>query len=279
MPDNICNFKLNLGSFNANEPVRGSRKRQAAMDDALAELQRREHAQASRTATRSKAPSPSKAAPRKRSRKLKTPLPSTGKFDGHIYETQQTGSDVLELLQRAALEIEREDKNARTKLEQRDEGQYVTPQNPAPLAPDCAPTSGRNTPPLAYTTAISDLVQLSMAPNTQAGQATQARGVLSSPESERRSPDAQTQQTRPPMSAFYSVPAKDSLSANPSGRLEQCVRTLLSTPLSEVTPPVRTYLARECIAWIPQKLGVHQGTVAGQQRTYMYRWGTLASLR
>ena len=63
MPDNMCNFELNLGNFNASMTARGSRKRQAAIDDALAELQRREHAQASLTATRSTASSRSPAVP------------------------------------------------------------------------------------------------------------------------------------------------------------------------------------------------------------------------
>ena len=40
MPDNMCNFELNLGSFSTSVPAKGSRKRQAAIDDALSEALR-----------------------------------------------------------------------------------------------------------------------------------------------------------------------------------------------------------------------------------------------
>jgi hypothetical protein len=179
MPDNMCNFELNLGSFSTSMPAKGSRKRQAAIDDALSELQRREHAQASLTATRSlQAPPSSPPRPRKRVKKPKITLPTTGTCDEHIHGAQQTSTDVLELLQQAALEIERNDEKDPHKRRQSDIFNFVTPQNLTPPASEgCKP--GRNTPPVENTTAAADLVQLSIASNTQAGAAANSHALAS----------------------------------------------------------------------------------------------------
>lgn len=173
MPDSMCNFELNLGSFSASVPAKRSCKLQAAIDDALSELQRRQHAQASLTATRSlQAPPLSPPHPRKRAKKPKTALPSTGRCDEYIHGAQQSSSDVLELLQQAALEIERNDQNDLHKREHGDIVDFVTPQNPTPPVPESAGRRpGRNTPPLGHTSAVSDLVQLSISSNIQAGPA------------------------------------------------------------------------------------------------------------
>lgn len=267
MPDNMCNFELNLGNFNASMTARGSRKRQAAIDDALAELQRREHAQASLTATRSTASSRSPAVPRKRAKTLKTTLPLSGKDDVCAYGAQQSVADVLELLQQAAVEVESKEKDLH-KSERKNILNFVTPPN---LTQGACDKHGRNTPPLAHDTAITDLVQLSTASGLHAGPATQILTSSSFARCNHSSVHSVVVQFEQPYptSAFCPSPAKNaSLVHLPS-------TTEYAQPIhSPVTPQVQPAdLVCTCMLRA-QDLGPRRSAIVASQR-----WGSFARLQ
>lgn len=267
MPDNMCNFELNLGNFNASMTARGSRKRQAAIDDALAELQRREHAQASLTATRSTASSRSPAVPRKRAKTLKTTLPLSGKDDVCAYGAQQSVADVLELLQQAAVEVESKEKDLH-KSQHKNILNFVTPPN---LTQGACDKHGRNTPPLAHDTAITDLVQLSTASGLHAGPATQILTSSSFARCNHSSVHSVVVQFEQPYptSAFCPSPAKNaSLVHLPS-------TTEYAQPInSPVTPQVQPAdLVCTCMLRA-QDLGPRRSAIVASQR-----WGSFARLQ
>ena len=222
--DNMCNFELNLGSLSAEVPGKGRRKRQAAIDDALAELQTRQHAQAPLTATRSSGPSP-KAPPRKRPKRSrasgaskKNDAPTSWSSVG------QSSSDVLELLQQAATEIEQGDKQ-QAEPKQDKHLSYLTPQNRPVPGPYRDAGSGRNTPPPMHDDAVADLAFLAMTSNVQTISTPQTlpSNLGSAPISRAANP---AMQTAPPAqtlakSAFSPVIIHHAPPAKPPNVLEQ----------------------------------------------------------
>ena len=229
-------------------PARGSRKLQAAIDDALAELQRREHAQASLTATRCTAvASRSPSVPRKRARVFKATLPLTGKDDACTYGAQQSGADVLELLQQAAVEVERKE----TDLHKSEHKNIRDPG--ADRCEMMVPRRGHNqgpcrcnTPPLAHAIAITDLVQLSMATSFHTELATQ----ISTPSSfalckQRPVQPVVVQLEQPhPTSAFCPFLAKNASLVHLPSSADRYAQRYLVTPRMQPADLVHTYMLR-----------------------------------
>ena len=150
---NMAEFEFNLHNFSAEAPEKWRRKRQAALEDALVELQARQHSVASLTATRST------GGLRKRA-KLESEQGSSEEDESSDDDGDtQSGSEVLELLTQAALEIEQESEDTAGNTGKTSD--FVTPHDRSPPRSSPASEDGRQTPPVMET-GIEDLVAIMM---------------------------------------------------------------------------------------------------------------------